>query len=272
MPANRVRFSSPVASLCRAYARFRHDEVQSQNRQNARRLLTEKQAKAEHARLAVEIAEHDKRYYQQDQPTIIGRRIRRAARALQRHRGALSRPAHAGIAVAESRRRAHRQVQESPARGADALARQRVRGAGRHRFRRPHPPLPQARRRREDRLQRRAEDRRAVDVAALRGRRTRHRRHPRRRRRGRGRHRQYPHAQGRAAEAQGQARAENLRGARRGLHDQGRLPQAQRAAEGGGRAIFANPRNSAAGSLRQKDPARHRLAPARLLRLCLGRR
>ena len=29
-------------------------------------LLTAKQAKAEHARLQVEISEHDKRYYQQD--------------------------------------------------------------------------------------------------------------------------------------------------------------------------------------------------------------
>jgi DNA ligase (NAD+) len=33
-------------------------------------LLTAKQAKAEHARLTVEIAEHDKRYYQQDRPSI----------------------------------------------------------------------------------------------------------------------------------------------------------------------------------------------------------
>jgi DNA ligase (NAD+) len=33
-------------------------------------LLTAKQAKAEHARLAGEIAQHDKRYYQQDRPTI----------------------------------------------------------------------------------------------------------------------------------------------------------------------------------------------------------
>ncbi len=33
-------------------------------------LLTAKQAKAEHARLTVEISEHDRRYYQQDQPTI----------------------------------------------------------------------------------------------------------------------------------------------------------------------------------------------------------
>ena len=32
--------------------------------------LTEKQAKAEHARLAAEIAEHDKRYYQDDAPTV----------------------------------------------------------------------------------------------------------------------------------------------------------------------------------------------------------
>jgi DNA ligase (NAD+) len=33
-------------------------------------LLTAKQAKAEHARLQVEISQHDKRYYQQDRPTI----------------------------------------------------------------------------------------------------------------------------------------------------------------------------------------------------------
>src|SRR5271169_7230287 len=32
--------------------------------------LTEKQAKAEHARLAAEIAEHDRRYYQEDAPTV----------------------------------------------------------------------------------------------------------------------------------------------------------------------------------------------------------
>ena len=38
-------------------------------------LLTEKQAKAEYARLQSEITQHDKRYYQQDRPTRLGRRI-----------------------------------------------------------------------------------------------------------------------------------------------------------------------------------------------------
>src|SRR4249919_2802295 len=33
-------------------------------------LLTARQAKAEHARLTVAISEHDRRYYQQDRPTI----------------------------------------------------------------------------------------------------------------------------------------------------------------------------------------------------------
>src|SRR5258708_38179117 len=32
--------------------------------------LTEKQAKAEHARLAAEIKRHDERYYQKDAPTV----------------------------------------------------------------------------------------------------------------------------------------------------------------------------------------------------------
>ena len=89
---------------------------------------------------------------------------------------------------------------------------------------------------RDARVHRRAQDRRAVDVAALRGRRAGHRRHPRRRRRGRGRHRQHPDRQGNPAPAQRQKLPDGLRGARRSLHDQAGLPRAQQAPGGGGRA------------------------------------
>src|SRR6185437_3303548 len=66
-------------------------------------------------------------------------------------------------------------------------------------------------------------------------------------------HGQHSHAGRRPAEAQGAQHSRHLRGARRGLHDQAGVSQAQRAPEGG--TVFANPRNSAAGSLRQKDPS-----------------
>ena len=110
--------------------------------------------------------------------------------------------------------------------------------------------------RRRARLHRRAEDRRPVDVAALRGRRAGPRRDPRRRRRGRGRHRQRPHHQGHSAHAEGPACPGGLRDARRSLHDQGRFPRAEQARRPRpASSVFANPRNSAAGSLRQMDPA-----------------
>ena len=66
-------------------------------------------------------------------------------------REAVSRVGHCGFAVAEGRRGAVGAFQESAARGADAVARQRVRRTGRARLRRPDRALSQARRR-QDRL------------------------------------------------------------------------------------------------------------------------
>ena len=44
--------------------------------------LTEKQAKVEHARLEAEIAAHDRRYYQDDAPSVSDADYDRAAAAL----------------------------------------------------------------------------------------------------------------------------------------------------------------------------------------------
>lgn len=69
--------------------------------------LSEKQAKAEHARLATEIAEHDRRYYQEDAPTISDAaydRLRRRYAAIEARfpqlRAADSLTAHVGAAPA----------------------------------------------------------------------------------------------------------------------------------------------------------------------------
>ncbi len=119
----------------------------------------------------------------------------------------------------------------------------------------------------------RAEDRRPVAVAALRERRTGHRRDARRRHRGRGRHRQYAHAQGHSAEAQGQGHPGDRGGARRGLHAQKADFLALNEKQQGGRPR-SRLRQSAQlgrGLAAPEGPGHHRVAAAELLRLCVGR-
>ncbi len=133
--------------------------------------------------------------------------------------------------------------------------------AGCARFLRRHPQFlppaggPGAGRRGCGRDHGRAEDRRALGGAALRGRTARARRDARRRRHRRGRDREHPHADTvPTALAGGQlARRLEMRGEvymeRAGFF----ALNEERAAAG--EPVFANPRNVAAGSLRQLDPA-----------------
>ena len=72
-------------------------------------------------------------------------------------------------------------------------------------------------------------------------------------------------------ELRGKNAPDLYRGARRGVHDQGRLRRLNERQEAAGSKIFANPRNAAAGSLRQIDPTITAARPLRFLRPRLGR-
>ena len=64
---------------------------------------------------------------------------------------------------------------------------------------------------------------------------------------------------------------DDLRGARRGLHDQGRLSRAQQAPGGGGRPGLRQSAQLGGGLAAAEGFEHHRVAAAALLRLCLGR-
>ncbi len=166
-------------------------------------LKASEDAKAEHARLGREIAEHDKRYHQDDAPIVSDAdydALRRRYEALER--------AHPDLATADS---LTRKVGAAPS---EKFAK----------VRHDVPMLSLGNIFAEDEvgefvarvtrflglaeaagLHRRAEDRRALLLAALRERRAGAGGDARRRLRGRGRHRQCPHDRRDSAEAEGRA-------------------------------------------------------------------
>ena len=88
--------------------------------------LTEAQAKAELKRLAAEIGAHDRRYYQDDAPTVSDAdydALRRRNEEIEARFPALVRTE---LAIASGRRSAVAEIRQGAACGSDAFARQRV--------------------------------------------------------------------------------------------------------------------------------------------------
>ena len=106
--------------------------------------LTEAAAKAELERLAAEIGAHDRRYYQEDAPTVSDAdydALRRRNEAIEARFPQLVRPDSPSRRVGAA---AGGQIRQGAPRGADAVARQRLRRRGGRGFRRPGAPVPAA--------------------------------------------------------------------------------------------------------------------------------
>ena len=188
--------------------------------------LTSQQAMQELARLAEAIAAANLAYHQADAPRISDAdydALKRRNAAIEAAFPELKRPDSPSEQVGAA---PSGDLLQGPPRGPDAQPRERLRRGGRPRVRHPHPPLPEPARGRGPRLHRRAEDRRPLAVAALRGRPPRRRRHPRRRRDRRERHRERPHHPRHPRPAR--RRARGPRGPRRMLHEPRRLRGAER--------------------------------------------
>ena len=136
-------------------------------------------------------------------PDGLRRRVRRAEAAAPRARGDFPEARDAGRPGVDRRRQTVGQIQVGPPRRPDAVARQRLRRCGRRRVRRARAPLPRSRRGCPAGHHGRAEDRRPVLLAPLRGRTAGRRRHAGRWLRGGGRHRQRPHRRRHPGQARG---------------------------------------------------------------------
>ena len=131
--------------------------------------LTADEARAELDRLAAEIAEHDRRYHQEDAPTISDAEydaLRQRNAAIEARFPELARRR---FALDAGRRKAFRPLQEGPAHRADAVARQRLLRGGRGRLHGAASAVSSGLGAERDAgLHRRAEDRRPLRLAPLR--------------------------------------------------------------------------------------------------------
>ena len=215
--------------------------------------LTLARARAEHARLGAEIAEHDRRYHGEDAPTIsdaeydeLRRRYTALEAAFPELAGADSANRKVGAAPSEKFAKVRHAVPMLSLGNIFADEEVEEFCARVRRFLGLNDSAPLD-------CRRRAEDRRALLLAALRERRTRPGGDARRRLRGRGRHRQRAHRSPRSrSRLDGAPRIFEARGEVYMRHADFAALNARQAEAG--KPVFANPRNFAAGSLRQLDP------------------